>query len=600
MRPISTEARVAPPPASRRNWPDALVVAALVVFVGLIYGARLGLPPLVGEETRWGSSAREMLATGDWIVPRQQGQVFPERPPMTIWTMAAVGLLRGDVDPVAIRLPSVLGVVLTCLVIYAYARTLLSQSSALAAAIVYATFGQVLQMGRLGESESVFAFFVSASLLLWHLGYLRRWPAVATWSCGFAFAALGALVKGPQAPVYFAAITLAYLAYRRDWRFILGWQPLAGLAMFAAIIAVWQVPFYRATDWPAVVATWAGLAGDRIHLRGLLEHAFNYPAQTFVCLLPWSPMLIALFRPGIRALLADKRPVVEFLVIAIVVAYPTVWMAAGARGRYFMPLYPVVAVLIGLLIDRCSHAARGSAQRRGWNLFTLAWAVLIGTGSLAIAGAGLLGKEMPQRLYQPTWFATLFGAGGTLAALVLWLAFRRPDKIGSLVAVLAIAATAAVGAGGVMMNVNVARWQNPTSIIADLKRQLPPDARLVSLSPIDHRFAYYYGDEIAELPWPLAVSDLPPNVDYFCFMRNPGDTPAARRSGRGRTWQNTPGTVPFAWEELDSICTDRQPDANAPMMVVLGRVIRPLRAEVTDVTRSRRSTAQQPGTKQRK
>ena len=600
MRPIDSPAPSELAPASNRLWPDAIVIAVLVAVVSLIYGARLGLTPLVGEETRWGNGAREMLATGDWIVPRQQGQVFPERPLMSMWVMAAVGWFRGNVDPLAIRLPSVLAVVLTSLLIYAYARATLSQTSAVTAALAYATFGQVLQIGRLGESEAVFALFVSASLLVWHLGYIRRWPALATWSSGFAFAASAALVKGPQAPIYFGAITTVYLVVRRDWRFLFSWQAVVGAFAFAAIVAMWQVPFYHATDWSAVVATWAGLAGDRIKLSGLIEHAFSYPAQTFVCLLPWSPMLIALFRPGIRQLISDKRPIVEFLLTAIVVAYPTVWLAAGARGRYFMPLYPLVAVLIGLLIDRCSHAVRGSAQYRGWSLFILAWAILIGAGSLAIGSGGVFSADVAERLFQPRWFCAVFAAVGASAASVLWIAYRRPGSFGPLAVVLAIATTAAAGAGGLMMNVNAGRWKNPTAIVADFKNELPIGASLVSLSPIDHRFAFYFGEPIEEIAWPRALGDLPANVDYFCFMRNPGDTAQARRSGRGRSWQDTPGTLPFAWEEIDAICTDRQPDSKAPMMVVLGHVVRPLRAEVSDATIPHRVTAQQPAGTRRK
>ena len=262
-----------------RRWDDLAAIGLLIVLISTIYVARLGTQPIVGEESRWGTGAREMLATGDWIVPRQQGHVFPERPPMTMWAMAAAGWLRGAVDPIAIRLPSVLAVLLTSLLIYFYARTLASQFAALVAAIVYATMGQVLQIGRLGESEALFALFVSASLLLWHLGYSRSWPTLATWSTGFACAALAALVKGPQAPVYFVAITAVYLAVRRDWRFLFCWQYAAAATVFATIIAAWQIPFYLATDWPTVKATWSGLAADRFQLQRPREACRHVPAR---------------------------------------------------------------------------------------------------------------------------------------------------------------------------------------------------------------------------------------------------------------------------------------------------------------------------------
>ena len=49
-------------------------------------------------------------------------------------------------------------------------------------------------------------------------GYDAHSPQAYWWSLGFAFAALAALVKGPQAPVYFGAITVVYLAVMRDWK----------------------------------------------------------------------------------------------------------------------------------------------------------------------------------------------------------------------------------------------------------------------------------------------------------------------------------------------------------------------------------------------
>ena len=600
MSAIDAPTATAPTECVARRWNDAAAVAFILLSVSLIYGARLNLLPLVGEETRWATGAREMLDSGDWIVPRQQGQVFPERPPMTMWGMAVVGSLRGSVDPIAVRLPSVIAVVLTSLLIYMYARVLLSQTAAIGAALIYATFGQVLQIGRLGESEAAFALFVSASLLVWHLGYVRGWPRLAVWSSGFAFAALAALVKGPQAPVYFVAITTVYLIVQRDWRYLFCWQSVAGAGVFVAIIATWQLPFYRATDWSSVIATWAGLAGDRIRLSGVLSHAISYPVETFVCLLPWSPLLFVLVRRGTRDLLADKQPIVTYLLVAIIVAYPTVWLAAGARGRYFMPLYPLVAVLIGFLIERCSTAKLGTSQRRAWNLFLVLWAIAIGAGGLVLGIAGLLPGDLAKSLHQPRSFCLMFAAIAASAAYILSVAFRRPTRFAPLSAVLATVTIAGFGVGGILMNVNESRWNDPTSEVEYVRSRIPADTTLFSLTEIEHRFAYYYHTPVVELPWPQSVSDMPADVEYFCFMRHGKDTADSRMAGRGRIIYYTSGRLPFAWEELAEVCVDRQPDAKFPAYVVLGRVLRPLRAELSDATKPRGTTARKPSLSQRK
>ena len=526
-----------------------------------------------------------MLSTGDFVVPRQQGHVFAERPPLTIWTIAAAGWLRGEVDPLAVRLPSVIAVVLTSLLIYAYSRALLSQSAAVAAALVYATFGQVLQIGRRGESEALFAPLVGAALLVWHLGYSRRWRPVIAWSIGFAFSALAALAKGPQAPVYFVAITTAYLlVVRRDWRYLLGWQFAIGVTLFVAIIAAWQVPFYRATNWPSVVAAWAGLAGDRIHLRGVFIHAVSYPVETLVCLLPWSPILAALISPKSRRLLLSGGSVAGFLLTALVVAYPTVWLASGARGRYFMPLYPLVAVLIGLLIDRCSTAALGTVARRSWNQFLQLWAAVIGCGAILLAISALLPASLTTELYQPRWFCFFVAGIGAAVVYVLWRGFRAERRSPAQRRCRHFRCGGPRGAG-LLVNVNAGDWSDPRPIAENIKALLPTGAKLVSLTPIDHRFAYYYGQPIAELPWPRHVGDLPADVDYFCFMRYPGDKRDNAESGGA----GVPGTARRArfrsrGKSLPPFASIASGILERVTIVVVGRVTRPLRAEITDAT----------------
>jgi 4-amino-4-deoxy-L-arabinose transferase-like glycosyltransferase len=563
---------------------DAAVIALLLAMVASIYIARLGSLPIVGEESRWGTAAREMLESGVWIVPRQQGHVFAERPPLTIWVIAIVGALRGSVDPIAVRLPSVVAIVLTSLLIYVYARASLSRFAAWSAALSYATMAQVLQIGRMGESEAVFTLLVAASLLLWHLAYIKRWPTLAAWSLGFGFAAAAALVKGPQAPIYFVAITAVYLLLKRDWRYLFSWQAVVGAAAFVAIIAAWQIPFYQAAGWQATSSTWMGLTQDRVRLAGLAQHVITFPLETFACLLPWSPILIALASRKTRALVREHAEVVTFLLTSLAVAYPTVWIAAGGRGRYFMPLYPCAAVLIGIVLDRCTLSARSEYSRRAWHQFLLLCGTLIIASGLAIGCIAALRGQSSQLLSQPRSFGIGYSLLALLAGGLLWYCYRAGSQTKRYVAVAVVAGFMSLAFVGLWINVDVAHWNDIAAAVESLHDQLPPGAQLVSFSPIEHRFAFYYPQPIAELDWPRSTADLPPGVDYFCFMRNPGDTSASRVSGRGRSVTTTPGTLPFAWEEITSLNSERMVTGDNPRSVVLGRIVRPLRAEATDVT----------------
>lgn len=571
----------------------------LTVIVACIYAPRLTRLPLVGEETRGAGMATEMLQTGDWIVPRQQGQVFPERPPLTAWSIAVTGLVRGEIDPLAVRLPSVFAVLLTSLLIYVYSRQFLPPSVALAAGLIYASMGQVLQIGRMGESEALFTLLVSASLMIWHGGYVRGWHPAWTWMAGFGVAALAAYVKGLQAPVYFGAITGMYLILRRDWRYLFGWPYAAGGAVFLAIISLWLVPYCREAGWASVVSTWTGLVGDRFTLGGLVKHAATYPLETFACLLPWSPLLVALAKRATRERLHDEWPLATFLFTALLVAYPSVWLAAGAQTRYFMPLYPCFAVLIALLIERCSTTPRGYYPRRAWHQFLLLSGSVVVICGLALVIVSLLPGQVAGAFDQPRWQGAAMGLLAAGVAYTLWKCFRSGSPQMRTAAVACIALYVGLAYTGPIISLHAAQWNDPSTAVAEVRRRVEHPEKLVSLGPIDHRFAYYYQSPIDEIHWPLTAGDLPADIEYFVFMRYPGDTAAARRSGRGRSWTTTPGTLPFEWEEVGSICCERRLRNRQQLTVVLGRVVRPLRLAVVDATMPHLATANQLASERR-
>ncbi len=75
--------------ASAARWWREWEFWAVLMLAGLIYCPRLGEPLPSGEEPRRGQVAREMIASGDWIVPRQQGLPFLSRPPLQNWAIGA-------------------------------------------------------------------------------------------------------------------------------------------------------------------------------------------------------------------------------------------------------------------------------------------------------------------------------------------------------------------------------------------------------------------------------------------------------------------------------------------------------------------------------
>ncbi len=558
----------------RRPWWRQPEAAVLILLVLGIYFSRLTSLPIRGEESRWARAAAEVIETGDWVVPRQQGKLYVDRPPMASWLIAMVAGWRGQVDLVAVRLPSVLAILATSLVVFAYARTFLSPIGALAAGAIYATLGQLLQIGRFGENDAVFALLVSGSLLGWHWGYLRGGSGVWMWAAGYSFAGLGTLQKGPQAPVYFAAVVGVYLLLNRDLKKLFTWSHMVGMGCFTAIFLAWQIPFLILVGWDEGLAMWTRSAGYRYQLAGLAEHLATYPLETFGCLLPWSPLVLGLCSRRVRASFGPLPPQAKFLITALCVTYPSVWFAANGHSRYFIPLYPSAAILLAMLVDRFATAAARSELRCAWDRYLVGCAVLIGCGGIVILAVTLADVEQLRVVAQPLGFAVAFFITAIATSLVLVWACKNATGRAAQMAVVAIAAFLGMSYTGAVLNGQIRTANDMTRRVEQLKSDLPAAVKLVSFGPIEHRFAYYYQTFISELNWPKDANEVPRDVEYFCFDRYMWDTPGMKYLGRGMYWETLPNELPFEWEEVAALPADRNHRDPVEVTVVVGRIIR--------------------------
>lgn len=546
--------------ASWGGWVADLGLLAALVLV--VFAARLTALPIRGEESRWAQVAYEMLQTGDWLVPRQQGLTFADRPPLHSWSIAAVSLAVGDVNLLSVRLPSVVCVLLTVVGIYCYARQFLSRVGALAAGAAYPTMLHVLELGRLGETDAMLTLFLSASLLVWHTGYMRRWPAWFAWSAGGVLAALGALTKGPQAPAYFAGGTIWYLVLQRDWRYLASWSHAAGWGVFAAVLGAWLVPFTLAQDLAAAASVWTqeGHLATRFMYPTAGEALVRwtrYPIESFGAMLPWSLALLCFASRDFRRSLGSARPYVRFLATCSVVAFPTCWLPAYSVPRYFMPLYPCVACLVGVAIERGWTLRQQIWWQRGWGVSMAALAVVAGLTATALGTGSLWAGEAGPAL-------TLTAAHGVLFAVVaivlggaaLW-AMTADDQRRVRVGILAAAGFVGLVCVGPVTDHLIRTSADTEEQVAELRNELPPHQSLVSFGLVHHRFAYYFREPIGYRRWPSSRGDVDPSLTYFCFEASPRDTPA----------------LPFAWERVAVVSCDRRRRPLPSDAVIIGRRI---------------------------
>jgi len=554
-----------PAPAARpRIWRQAELLVLALLVIG-VYFTRLTDLTIRGEESRWARVAQEMIDTGDWIVPRQQVKPFPDRPPLNSWAMILASKVTGGVNLAAVRLPTVLATLLTTLLVYLYSRNFLSRLGAFASAACYATMAQVLQLGRMGESDGLLTLCMAGALFAWHWGYAVRSKAALAWPVGYFMAALAGLCKGPQGPIYFVVISGLFLAWRRDWRFLFNGWHAAGIATFAMVLGAWQVPFYWEVDAKSARAIWSEggeMSGrfDYSRFGRVLRNWAAYPFEVFACMMPWSLTLLLLPTKWMRERIGPARPMVAFLLTAIGVAFVTCWLPAESRARYFMCLYPCVAPLIGLTIQACCETSERSWWQRNWDRHLLGGTIIIGLCAVAVlcgrswGGRGLFG------LAEATSLAFVLSYS-LVAALAAFVAYRARFATGLLrhqAGVLALAGFMGLTYTGIVISLQSLASNNPVEVVRSIHELIPEGERLVSFGKIHHLFAYYYKDPI--LLQPLGEGEEATRMpgEYFCFAVDP-------------TYE--PPSIPFDWEPVVEISCERSRSASPRTKVVVGRCL---------------------------
>ncbi|HUB68147.1 MAG TPA: glycosyltransferase family 39 protein [Candidatus Methylacidiphilales bacterium] len=291
-------------------WKTALLIFFSVLLLALPQA--ILLPLLDRDEPRFAEASREMLQSGNYIVPAFNHEPRYAKPPLIYWCQTLCYGLFGE-NEFAARFPSLLATAGTALLLFMWGFRLGDCRIGIIAALAYSFCFQTMQQGRVATADAALIFFMTLTgytgwKLLHHEpppkdappphSVFRTGSTLRAWTFRLVVAlAAGFLAKGPEAwlPV------VALLVYARTWRaraFFFGWF-LAG----AALVCLWAIPAYIATNgdyWRI------GLGENVFHrmispmqshgassLGGyLLSVPLYYPLLFWLSALPLSPLLI--------------------------------------------------------------------------------------------------------------------------------------------------------------------------------------------------------------------------------------------------------------------------------------------------------------------
>jgi 4-amino-4-deoxy-L-arabinose transferase-like glycosyltransferase len=475
---------------ARIGW---IAVAAALALALVDIGART---LATNDEARFPVLAQSILAGGDWLVPWLNGTPYVNKPPLLALAIAAAAWPMGSVTQLAAALPSVLAGLLTVYAVYRLGREMWNPAAGRYAAAVAATTHGLFEYARIPMPDMLLTAFTGLSL--WALQRMRRPEPRLAWLAFYGAVAAAFWTKGP-AGLMPLGVALAYALLRRRAEPI-GWLRLVpGLLVLGALVAPWSI---------AAALRAAGAVQHAVVDKYVLWYLPQQPS--FVTLLtsvgnalsmviPWAWLVPFALHDAWRCRRGRgaERDGLELVLVWIVGVFAMVSLSGQQRIRYYLPLVPPLALVLGWWI------AAAAVERRVVSLWRFRWtALLLGTGAAVAVAAPLTQGRASHGLPMSAGPLALMAIAGATLIVVMERGLRARHARHFGVAVLAAAVFVAVLYHAEQTQRNAAEDYRAVARLADQARAAnQPVATLgIPVLPV----AFYLGERVVEL-----VPDLP-------------------------------------------------------------------------------------------
>ncbi|HKD78267.1 MAG TPA: glycosyltransferase family 39 protein [Candidatus Angelobacter sp.] len=343
---------------------------ALIVIASIIFLAGIMSPPALMDDVDavHAQIGRNMIQSGDWVIPHLDGVAYMEKAPLPYWLIAISYLLFGVHDWVA-RIPTALAAILLCWTTARYGRWAFGRQAGFYAGLVLATCIGLFLFTRILIPDVMLTLTTCVCFLAFQRAlnedgeelHPRRWAALLA-----ASMAVGVLLKGLIAVVLPVGGAVLYLALtrqlfsRRTWRSL---RPISGILIFLAIAAPWHVlatllmppPFnFSMHSGPGEYHGffWFYFMNEHV-LRFLgLRYPHDYntvPRAAFwllnlVWLFPWSAYLPAAAKLSYKPV--DRSGRTRLLALCWAGFLLLFFTFSTTQEYYSMPIYPALALLL--------------------------------------------------------------------------------------------------------------------------------------------------------------------------------------------------------------------------------------------------------------
>jgi 4-amino-4-deoxy-L-arabinose transferase-like glycosyltransferase len=502
----------------------ALVVLGVLVLSSITAGWMLSVRSLDNHECFVSVAAREMLASGNWVMPTFNGQLRLQKTPLSYWLVAGVAKATGKVDEFAARLPSAAFAVFSVCAILYFVRQWLSLRVAIICAGVWLTSFGYIRYSHNARPEMALTFFVTLCFLSFYsaITACSRKNQIVYMLVFWVSFGLGNLAKGP-APIPLVLVPLfVYMAITRQWRLTGKLLPVCGVLIFLAIMLPWPLAAAYKVNWDLVL--WKHEFVDRFfgeYAKG------RYPVYFYFLIMfkyaaPWIYFLLTAFASPFFKVWGEKRNVMKFVWLWFVADFVFLTISGGKRQHYLLPQMPAIAILAGIILEDMIFTRKAFSARQA------RWVLGIHIAVAVLFGAGLIGYGICRmREYLPAFLAT--GCVIIVGAAVIGVLFARGRPgIGCAGIFIWLVTIMMIVFAWIIKPLN--SDEPSRRFAATVARMAPATDKLFAYNHAPGKFIYYVGRVIPEI---RAESEAESFCQQGCWIAAFGESlDELRKTGR--------------------------------------------------------------------
>lgn len=333
----------------------------LILIIVFLIGGYFFFNNVIGlraEEPRRAVVGSEALLGDNALVPAIHGEPYYNKPPVYNWVLATSFLIHDSFSPTAVRLPGVLSLWIIAIILFWLIRKYGEWKSALFAALIFLTFGDLIYYGAVnaGEIDLFYSLLVFLqALAIFHFHRQRKFGWLFTVS--YLLAAVGTLTKGLPSVAFQGLTLFVYLIWQGDWKKLFSWKHFAGVTVFCLLVGGYFLAYAKYEDATAFMLNlWSESSQKSANDAGaarILKAIYSFPLQLIQITLPWSIFFI-----WVRKVSWKQSPVAVFSWVFIAANIWIYWISPELRNRYLYAFFPFLAILIASIVSNQTRSEK--------------------------------------------------------------------------------------------------------------------------------------------------------------------------------------------------------------------------------------------------